>query len=249
MTASTTDRHAIIGRHRYRAMVSVQRADRATADGVAAVDEVEEWFDDLTAAGRWVDANAGDFDGRVDQYVWAETVTIDPDADTVVYDATPVRTGRFVDRTWIQAVDRTAQPTWSHIWEPDDPTTFDATSLESLDGSDDAEWELDDTTLDLRKVAAPSSADLADAHRLLVEALRAAWQVCEAAERHTLATGPHLAARARAGTNLPEFLRGALEVVAAEVGGPDALVKHRPGSWEAEHVLALGHVWRFSDVA
>lgn len=78
---------------------------------------------------------------------------------------------------------------------------------------------------------------------------RAAWQVCEAAERHTLATGPHLAAHARAGTNLPEFLRGALEVVAAEVGGPDTLVKHRPGSWEAEHVLALGHVWRFSDVA
>jgi hypothetical protein len=44
---------------------------------------------------------------------------------------------------------------------------------------------------------------------------------------------------------VPELLRSALEVVAAEVGGDEELVKHRPGSWEADHVRHLGAVITF----
>lgn len=41
--------------------------------------------------------------------------------------------------------------------------------------------------------------------------------------------------------NFPEIRREALERVAVEVrgGNPAALVRHRPGRWEAEHVEAL----------
>lgn len=35
------------------------------------------------------------------------------------------------------------------------------------------------------------------------------------------------------GTNLPEMLSEALSRVAHDRGGPDALLRHRPGSWEA----------------
>jgi hypothetical protein len=42
------------------------------------------------------------------------------------------------------------------------------------------------------------------------------------------------------GGNLPELLRAALEEVAAEIGdGSHGLVRHRPGSWEADHVRGL----------
>jgi hypothetical protein len=243
--ASAAERHALVGRHRYRASVWVERTDNA--DGVDDVDLVEEWFDDLSVAGGWVDARAGEFDGQVDQYVWAETVTID--GDTVVYDAAPVETGRFVDRVWMTtASEGPAQAMWSHMWEPDaDSSVFDDASLASLDGFD-GEWELDASTLAAR-AAGVSAVDLAESHRLLVEALRVAWRVCETAEHHRSAPASGLAGGVRAGVNVPELLSGALEVVAAEVGGPDMLVKHRPGSWEAEHVHALGQVWRFCHVS
>lgn len=41
------------------------------------------------------------------------------------------------------------------------------------------------------------------------------------------------------GDNLPERLRAALESLAEECGGAEALVAHRPGCWEADHVRAL----------
>jgi len=42
-----------------------------------------------------------------------------------------------------------------------------------------------------------------------------------------------------AGPNLPDLLAMALTEVAAARGGTAALVRHRPGCWEAEHVVAL----------
>lgn len=248
MSASASSRHASVGRRRYLATVCVGHVDSA-AGGEVATGEFEEWFEDVTAAGRWIDANAGDLDGRLDECVWVETVTIDRDADTVVYDATPMQTGRFVERVWVQTDDRATQPSWSHLWESHDPAVFDPGALESIDGIDDGGWELDDATGGPCRRAAPTSADLADVHRLLVDALRATWQVCEAAERHARAAIANLHDGVRAGSNVPDLLSAALEVVAAEVGGPDALVQHRPGSWESEHVHALAQVWRFTDVA
>ena len=41
------------------------------------------------------------------------------------------------------------------------------------------------------------------------------------------------------GWNLPEALARALVEVATEHGGSYALIAHRPGSWEAQHVAAL----------
>lgn len=60
------------------------------------------------------------------------------------------------------------------------------------------------------------------AHDELVAALAGALDECD-----------------RTGSNLPEMLRAALESVAREHGGSWALVRHRPGSWEASHVVAL----------
>jgi hypothetical protein len=53
-------------------------------------------------------------------------------------------------------------------------------------------------------------------------------------------------AEVKAGTNLPELLRGALETVCRNNhSGTDFLTRHRPGSWEAQliHTLAAGVDW------
>ena len=71
----------------------------------------------------------------------------------------------------------------------------------------------------------------------LVAVLRHAWVVCE-----RLDAGPIYPGGPRAGVNLPELLSGALQALAAELGSTEALVRHRPGSWEAEHVRALGYL-------
>jgi hypothetical protein len=42
-----------------------------------------------------------------------------------------------------------------------------------------------------------------------------------------------------AGTNLSELLSEALTLASRERGGVEALVRHRPGCWEADHVRAL----------
>jgi hypothetical protein len=60
-------------------------------------------------------------------------------------------------------------------------------------------------------------------HEALVEAIRNAWDVVD-----------HYGVG-----NLPEMLRGALEQVGRDLGGSHALVRHRPGSWEANHVRGL----------
>lgn len=44
-----------------------------------------------------------------------------------------------------------------------------------------------------------------------------------------------------AGVNMPELLSEALIRVGIEWGDEHFLVRHRPGSWEAQHVLALAH--------
>jgi hypothetical protein len=52
-----------------------------------------------------------------------------------------------------------------------------------------------------------------------------------------------------AGENLPELLREALER-AAEARGAEALVRHRPGAWEADwlmRVLGYERDWRAAD--
>jgi hypothetical protein len=56
----------------------------------------------------------------------------------------------------------------------------------------------------------------------LVDSLRRAHQLCDTT-----------------GDNLPELLREALERLATELGGTEQLVRHRPGSWEAENVKQL----------
>ncbi len=68
--------------------------------------------------------------------------------------------------------------------------------------------------------------------QLLVEAFDAALAYCDEVDPGPLPSG------ARASTNLPELLREALEEIAGR-DGADRLVEHRPGSWEAQHLLAL----------
>ncbi len=70
------------------------------------------------------------------------------------------------------------------------------------------------------------------AHIELVEALRSVWEHCERFYDDDLSLGR--------GGNLPELLRGALTELGREVGGTDGLTRHRPGSWEAQHVTGLG---------
>jgi len=40
------------------------------------------------------------------------------------------------------------------------------------------------------------------------------------------------------GANLPEMIAGALTII-ARVHGSERLIEHRPGSWEAQHIVAL----------
>jgi hypothetical protein len=41
------------------------------------------------------------------------------------------------------------------------------------------------------------------------------------------------------GASFPDLLREVLEVMAADLGGTEGLVRTRPGSWEAQHLRAL----------
>jgi hypothetical protein len=68
----------------------------------------------------------------------------------------------------------------------------------------------------------PSSGDRETVVADLVEALRQTHRLCDTT-----------------GNNLPELFREALERLGREVGGVEELVRHRPGSWEAEHVRRL----------
>ena len=66
----------------------------------------------------------------------------------------------------------------------------------------------------------------------LVEALRVNLAAC--GQPHEVHPGVF------AGDNLPERISAALMQLAEELGSTEALVAHRPGCWEAEHVRALG---------
>ena len=66
----------------------------------------------------------------------------------------------------------------------------------------------------------------------LVDALEAAFQLGE--ETTYDPDGP-----VPAWANLPEQLSAALEALGRRHGGAASLVVHRPGSWEAQHVLGL----------
>lgn len=68
--------------------------------------------------------------------------------------------------------------------------------------------------------------------RGLVAAIDAALAYCDEVDPGPLPWG------ARLSTNLPELLREALEEI-AERDGVERLIEHRPGSWEAQHLLAL----------
>lgn len=72
----------------------------------------------------------------------------------------------------------------------------------------------------------------ADVQAQLVAALGAAYQLGEDTTYDPAGPVP-------AWANLPEQLREALEALGRSQGGSNALVVHRPGSWEAQHVLAL----------
>lgn len=72
---------------------------------------------------------------------------------------------------------------------------------------------------------------LADAQHALNQAMLAAWEACEPPTE--VQPGVY------AGPNLPEMIRASLEWLGAIKGGTEALVRHRPGSWEAEHIRAL----------
>lgn len=69
------------------------------------------------------------------------------------------------------------------------------------------------------------------AQEQLVAAIRAVLD--ELGEPHEVQPGVF------AGDNLAERLSAALGEVAGERGGVEALVAHRPGCWEADHVRAL----------
>jgi hypothetical protein len=73
-------------------------------------------------------------------------------------------------------------------------------------------------------------------HEQLVAAIEAALDAC--GEPNEVQPGVY------AGDNLAERLSAALQEVAERRGGTEALVAHRPGCWEAQHVAALGWVWR-----
>lgn len=65
----------------------------------------------------------------------------------------------------------------------------------------------------------------------LADAIRATLEACDPPQE--------VARNVYAGPNLSECLSEALARVAIEQGGTEALVRHRPGCWEATHVLAL----------
>jgi hypothetical protein len=95
----------------------------------------------------------------------------------------------------------------------------------------------------------PDSDTYAGAVRNLADALANVWQACEAGYDHQHGLG--------AGGNLAEALSYALGLVAVTLGldrdahgalvcddearlvAAEALVSHRPGCWEADHVRAL----------
>lgn len=84
----------------------------------------------------------------------------------------------------------------------------------------------------------PAASELVAAAVAELEAsIRLALDVCDA-----LDDGFRTEWGTAAGMNLPELLRGALSRVAEELGGEEELVRHRPGSWEADHVRTLGMV-------
>lgn len=73
------------------------------------------------------------------------------------------------------------------------------------------------------------------AHEQLVAAIEASLDECGDPQE----VNPGVCA----GDNLPDRLSVALSEVARRRGGVEALVAHRPGCWEADHVRALG--WLF----
>lgn len=89
-------------------------------------------------------------------------------------------------------------------------------------------------------ILAPDEPDHAEQLRLITgaievldEAIALSLDVCDA-----VGTPGQVA-----GTNLPELLREALTQVAERLPEREyGLIRHRPGSWEATHVRALGQV-------
>ncbi len=61
----------------------------------------------------------------------------------------------------------------------------------------------------------------------------------ETLDRYYPAVTALLSAAWRDGVELGDLLAEALTAVAREVGGSDQLVRYRPGSWEAQHLIAL----------
>lgn len=224
---TTTHEHGLVGGRLYRAVVDTVTPGAGPTEAVADIVEVDAWFDSLADAGAWVDEHAANaFDGRVEEHVWQESVSLDRESDRAVFGAALHPTGRFVDRVQYQGRDDDVpHAVWSFS-EAVDAARFDP----DVWAGDDTFWEHEPGT---RKGfgAGPSRVELAEVHRDLVEAVRAAWRLCERLR------DPYLPVPV--GLNVPELVRGALEVVAAEVGGVEELVAHRPGSWEADHVRSL----------
>lgn len=227
----TNDDHRRVGQRTYRAVVERFAPGSGPDDASTDLAGHEAWFDSLAEAGAWVDdQSVSPLDGRVEEHVWQETISVDREANRVVYDATRHPTGRFLDRIYYYRSpdEDDPQARWSFVDTDNEPGRFNP----DVWPADETLWEYGPGIVGSSFNGAPTFADLATARRELVEALRAAWRLCELL-RDPFDVG------VPTGQNVPELLRAALEVVAAEVGGVDELVKHRPGSWEADHVRSL----------
>jgi hypothetical protein len=220
MATQLDDTYSRIGERACLAQIyDVALTDPANADTLTA------WFETVTDAGRWIETVAGlTNDSEIIECVWREVV--DTDSDDVTYHAERHATGRYLDRL-VDNIDNKPFARWSDgVVDDEHPDTLGDVDLILI--ADDTSWELRHNHL---SHAVTTDVSHATAHRDLVASLRTVWQHCEA---HG------------GGTNLPEMLRSALEVVASELGSTHHLVTHRPGSWEADHIrdLAASADWQ-----
>lgn len=85
-----------------------------------------------------------------------------------------------------------------------------------------------------------SAAELTAAHDALVAAMRQYLAACgELQIMSSYVRTDGVLAQLAAGPNLAEGIAAALTELAGEMGGVEALVRHRPGCWEAGHIRDL----------
>ena len=225
----TTDDHRRIGQRTYRAVVERFVSGAGPDDAVIDIAEHEAWFDSLADAGSWVDEqSASPLDGRVEEHVWQEAISVDREANRIVYDATRHPSGRFLDRVYYQSADEEdPHARWSFVETDDEPGRFDP----DLSPADETLWEY------VPGIVGSRFGRCANPRRSRHGASRGRGGAGGVASVRTAARPVRRrcadrAERARVAPRRPRSGGGRSR------WGRRAR-KHRPGSWEADHVRNL----------